>query len=165
MADEPLDDDDRTEDGSIADRAEQGEEQGEMFPLGVLEGDERTLGNLTRGKPITELTVSLGAAEIPLRGGLLDPGRLGRALITYEPANYVTVPERETQADGSRKIVGWKVRNVTRAVYAEPVEEDPVDFAEWAFRRALSADPQRGAELADRVSAITADYMRTGAPA
>ena len=154
---------DRDDAGSIGDRAGNGDGE-ELFPLGSLEGDERTLGNLTRGKP-TEVTVSLSKAEVPLRGGLLDPSKLSRAVITYEPAKYVEVPIREQQPDGSRKIVSWKIRNVTRAVYAEALPDDPGDLARWALARLIAADPQAAARFADQVQEMVAEYMRSGEPA
>jgi hypothetical protein len=106
---------------SIADRANGGEEgdgeQEELFPLGTLEGDKKTLAQIIRkGLPV-ETTVSLMSAEVPLRGGLPDPDKLHRALITAEVAKLTPVPVRE---DG--KIVSWKVRVSLRPTYVEAVE-------------------------------------------
>lgn len=110
---------------SISDRAQNGEdEQEELFPLGSLEGDKKTLAQIIRkGLPI-ETTVSLRSAEVPLRGGLPDPEKLHRVLITSEVAKLEPVPIRE---DG--KIVSWKVRVVLRPTYVEAVDASDADAA------------------------------------
>jgi hypothetical protein len=100
-----------------ADETEAGE-QVEAFPMGSLEGDGKTLKNIIKSGLPVELTVSMRAAEVPIRGGgLPDPDSLQRCFVTAEVAKYEPVPVRD---DG--KIVSWKIRCVLRPTYVEPQE-------------------------------------------
>lgn len=112
---------------SIADRAAAGDELTDdevqqLFPDGVLEGDGKTLKTLIKANLPVEVTVSMRAAEVPMRGGLPDPDSLKRVMATCEVAKYEPIPVREDQ-DGERKIVGWKIRAVLRPTFVEPVED------------------------------------------
>jgi hypothetical protein len=159
--DPELEPDDRDDEGSISDRAANGEAQDEMFPLGSLEGDQKTLGNLIRGKPTTT-TVSLARAEVPLRDGLLDPGKTGRVLVHYEPAKYEVVLEREDDGTGQRRLVGAKIRNHARPIYAEPYPADVGDAFDEAFDRLLASSPQAAGERLDGAKDRLSEYLRTG---
>jgi hypothetical protein len=132
--------------------AEAEADQAEMFPLGSLEGDGRTLRNLMRPTlPITS-TVSLRSAEVPLSGGdLLNPEKTGRALVTYLPEKYEEVAEHE-----GTEAVAWKVRQVARPVFVEPVKGDLPDMVEAWFDRVMEESPEAGGALADRIAAKAA---------
>jgi hypothetical protein len=110
---------------SVADRAanDDGEPtQEEMFPKGVLEGDNKvTLAKLIRANESVEVTASLMSAEVPLRGGLVDPRREGKVVVSYEAARYIPVPQREGEP-GDKKVKGWKVRCQLRPTYVEPAD-------------------------------------------
>lgn len=98
------------------------EEQGELFPVGSLEGDPKvTLAKLVRAGHRIEYTASLMSAEVPLQGGLLDPNDEGQVMVTYEVASLTPVPIREGDR-GTKKLVGWKIRQNLRPVYVEPIE-------------------------------------------
>lgn len=115
----------RKDGGAIGDRPEpepDDEQPEELFPVGSLEGDPKmTLGKLIKPHHKVEYTVSLMAAEVPLRGGLLDPDATGAVMITYEVANLTPVPIREDRG-GVKKLVGWKIRQSLRPIYVEPIE-------------------------------------------
>jgi hypothetical protein len=96
-------------------------EQEELFPVGSLEGDPKvTLKNIIKAHHRVEYTASLMSAEVPLREGLLDPDDEGRVLVTYEVASLVPVPIREDKG-GTKKIVGYKIRQQLRPIYVEPI--------------------------------------------
>lgn len=103
---------------SIGDRAGAGEHEQpeeELFPLGSLEGDGKSLKTLLRGGLPVEVTTSILSAEVPIRGGgLLDPERAGKVLVSYEVAKVETVLIRE-----EGKIVKAKIRQVLRPTYVE----------------------------------------------
>jgi hypothetical protein len=110
---------------SVAERAANGgglgEEQGEMFPLGTLDGDpKRTLASLIRKGVPLEYTASLMSAEVPLQGGLLDVESSGQVLVTWEPAKVEIVPVRKK--DGSGKLDRAKVRQKLRPTYVQAGE-------------------------------------------
>lgn len=136
---------------SIADRAESDEEptQDELFPKGVLDADGKIqLKNLIRANEGVEVTASLMSAEVPLRGGLVDPRREGKVVVSYEAAKYIPVPVREGEP-GDRKLVGWKIRCQMRPTFVEPADRY---YSRDQVERILAevgvpADSDRGREL------------------
>ena len=146
MAD-PIDDDPR----SIEDRAEDEGAPEELFPLGSLQGDELTPQKLIkRGLPV-EVTVAMGTAEVPVQGGgLLDPDRAGRVLVSYEFAKNVEVPQRE---DG--RIVGWKVRQMLRPTYVQQAKDEGALIRE-EFAHLLALDQKAAGALLDDLGAAFA---------
>lgn len=78
------------------DEAVTGETQ---FPMGLFEpADRKTLKNLIAGGLPVEMTVSMGAAEVPLRGGLPDPNQLHRFLVTAR--FHMAAPIAQYDSDG-----------------------------------------------------------------
>lgn len=98
-------------------------QEGELFPIGSLQGDETTLGTLIRSNHKTELTVSMGTAEVPVRGGgMLDVNREHLLLVTVEPRKIETVPQREGDRLEGKEIVGFKIRQTVTPIYVERVQ-------------------------------------------
>ena len=148
---------------SIAQRAERGEgtepeeEAPELFPLGTLEGDSKSLKTLIKpGLPV-KTTVSMRKAEVPSSGGLLDPEREGMVLVTYALDGVQVVPTREGET-GNRRIVGWKTRQVIRPIYVERVDGE-AGTIEAAFAGLLKADPQSAGALLDRLRDRMSDHV------
>ncbi len=113
---------------SIEDRAGDGDHEvpeEELFPTGSLEGDSKTLATLLRRNLPIETTVSLRAAEVPLREGLPDPERAKRLNVTaqFEKVEVVLIREEG-------QIVGAKARVIFRPTYVEAlVAEDELEAA------------------------------------
>jgi hypothetical protein len=100
------------------------EDAGELFPLGTLEGDPKvTLKSLIKPGHSVEYTSSMMSAEVPLTEGLLDPNEQHRALVMLEFAGVTPVPIRKTDATGTKKIVGWKIRQQFRVVHVQTVKD------------------------------------------
>jgi hypothetical protein len=117
MADEPFEDVDNVR--SITDRATSGEEEQEEFPLGLFEPEDRkTLKTLIRSGLPVEMTVSMRSAEVPLRGGLPDPDKAHRFLMTSVVSKVEEVAQREGEDDA---VTGWKVRVTLRPTYVEAI--------------------------------------------
>jgi hypothetical protein len=113
----PGDDDDAA---SVAERGEDEPMQDDLFPKGYLDGDEKvTFKNLIRAGEPVEVTASLMTAEVPLRGGIVNPRKPGQVLVSYQVAKLIPVPQRDGEP-GSEQIVGWKVRCQLRPTYVEP---------------------------------------------
>jgi hypothetical protein len=142
--------DERTDKGSIGERAENGGEQETLFPEGVLDGDKRTLANLLKkGLPV-EVVCVMTAMEVPLRDGLPDPDKLARYAITVEHRGARVKYKREKQPDGSRKIVGYTLVAETRPVYAETLGMGE-DAMERSYEQLLAVDPVRAGATLDRL--------------
>lgn len=151
MADDPM------SGQSIEDRAQDGDNQLEAFPRGSITGDAKiTLRSLLKPGDNVEYTASMRSAEVPLRGGLVDPRSQGRALVTYESAKIETVPDRE-----EGKLVGWKIRQTFRPTYVEPIGNMDADLIEHYFRQLLASSPQEGARLADRIGQLAGEALST----
>jgi hypothetical protein len=157
MADDPLEQDDVTQNGrTVAERADDGDGQLEAFPMGSVEGDAKvTLRTLVKSGDATEFTASMRAAEVPLRGGLVDPRKPGRALVTYEVAKIDVVAVRE---DG--ELVGWKQRASLRPTYVEPIGATDADLIAHYFGEILAASPSEGGALADRIAAMAREALQ-----
>jgi hypothetical protein len=158
--DNAMPDDERARGTSVADRAADGEsDQLEAFPVGVIEGDAKvTHKTLIRPGEAVEYTVSLGRAEVPMRGGLVDPRKAGRCLVSYEAADGgLPVPQRE---DG--KVKAWKIRQSLRPVYVEPWPLEDAEAIGLLFGTLMEASPQAAMKLVDGLQARAAEYLRTG---
>ena len=132
---------------SIEDRAANGDgsEQDELFPAGSVDGDGVTLAKLRKPGQSVEATVSLSSAEVPSGGGLVDPEREGRLLVTYEPGKVEEVPVRE-----EGRVVSWKERQHLRVVHVERVARGG-DHIEASFVELLDGDPKTAGKLLDRL--------------
>lgn len=156
--------------GSIEARAASGEHeegdepQGEMFPLGSIEGDAKTLKTLVKPGQKTEQTVSLMSAEVPISGGgLLDPEREGMLLVTYEPAGYTEVPVREGDRASGKRVKGWKFRTQLRPIYVERVEGE-AGVLEANFAALAEGDARAAGALLDRMRARLTDALDGATP-
>lgn len=99
------------------------EEAQEEFPMGLFEpSDAKTIKTLIASGLPVELTVSLGAAEIPLRGGIPDPNKLHRLLITSR--FHKAEPIAQYDSDDDTKIVGWKIRVHMKSRHVEVVSDE-----------------------------------------
>jgi hypothetical protein len=148
MADEPDD----------LDPDDEAEPQGEMFPAGVLDGDGRTLKTLIRpGLPV-ELTCSIGKAEVPLRGGLPDPDKPVRALVTAVFHKAEPIAIRDPDAP---KVTGWKLRAHMRADFVETVPGTDQGLIEQRFRALLEVDANAAAGLLDSLQKMASEVLAT----
>lgn len=94
--------------------------QQKLFDMGGLDGDSAvTVQNIIDEGDEIELTASLGAAEVPLKGGLVDPNERVRLFVTAEYAGKVDVPVRDRE---SREVESWKVRAKFRPTRCESIE-------------------------------------------
>jgi hypothetical protein len=143
---------------SIAERAADGDdgepgEQAEIFPLGSIEGDAKTLKTLIRaGLPVTQ-TVAMGSAEVPISsGGLIDPDKEGMLLVTYEAAGYQPVPVREGERHEGKRVKSWKIRTHLRPIHVERIDGE-AGVIEANFASLLDVDDKAAAALLDRLGA------------
>lgn len=158
MAD-PMDDQDR--DRTVAERA--GEEPPEptaeeLFPMGSLAGEGPTPQTIIKKGLRTTLTVSLSRAEVPNPGGgLFDPGRYGRALVTYLPGQLHPLPLRE-DAGNPTKVTGWKIRQDLSVTHVAPAS-DPAALILGQFEELLEVEPGDAAALCERLLAMTSEAL------
>lgn len=150
-----TDDDDLTR----ADRAAAGEHEQvddlELFPTGTLDGDGPTPQTLVKkGMPV-ELTVSLMKAEVPNRGGLIDPDQVGRALVTYLPAKVDEVPVR----GDDDKVKSWKIRQNLRVTYVEAAS-DTAGLIVKLFDELQATSPSEAGALLDRLQAAARSSLQ-----
>lgn len=134
----------------------------ELFPLGSIEGDSKTLKNLVKPGQKVEQTVSLMSAEVPISGGgLLDPEREGLLLVTYEAAGYTQVPVREGDRTVGKTVKSWKYRTQLRPIYVERVEGNAGDI-EANFVLLSDADEAEAGALLDRLQARLREKLAAG---
>lgn len=107
---------------SLEDLADDGGDQPELFPMGSLPGDDVTPSKLIkRGLPL-EITVALSRAEVPVGGGgLFNPDKKGRALVSYLPGAVHEVPSRDGDDD---TVTSWKARQDLRVTYVEHANDE-----------------------------------------
>lgn len=125
------------------------EDEGTLFPMGFLKGDEVTPARMIKkGLPV-EVTVSIGKAEVPMPdSGLLDPERQGRVLVTYVFGSNQEIPVREED-----KIVRWKIRQNLRAVHVASAN-DEVALITSEFDALLALDQAAAGALLDQLGAM-----------
>lgn len=100
----------------------------ELFPAGSLEGDPNlSIAKLLKGKPQT-LEVKMKGGSTGLKGGIIDPHQVGRAMVVHEVEKIELVPQREGEP-GNRKIVGWTIRQILRPTYTEDLDKAVADPA------------------------------------
>lgn len=162
MADDEKDKkDERSEAGSISDRAANGEgEQEQLFPEGVLDGDKKTLANIMKKNLPVEVVCVMTQMEVPLRDGLPDPDKQARFAITVEPSGSNLKYVRERQPDGTRKVVGYKIVANVRPVFAEPLgmEEEAMTRS---FEQLMGIDPKRAGKQLDALKDRFVEMMRS----
>jgi hypothetical protein len=110
---------------SVSERVAAGEEDGELFSAGSLEGDSKvTMKNLI--KPGAKVTVkaSMSSAEVPLTTGLLDPEEEVELLVRGLPGGPVPVAKhRDASAGGDHKIEEWTLRQPVRVIHVQAAGE------------------------------------------
>lgn len=134
------------------------ETEAEMFPAGSLDGESITPQQLIKRGTPTEVTVSIGKAEVPLKSGMIDPNKMGRALVSYSFPKNEDVPHFEGEGS-ARKITRWKIRTHLTAVYVEPAN-DEADLIRSEFAALMALDGQAArnlvAELKEMATGIRA---------
>lgn len=140
---------------TMEEMADSGEDELEMFPTGTLDGDGPSPQTLIKkGLPV-ELTVSLSKAEVPNRGGLLDPDQVGRALVTYLPAKVDEVPVRGEDD----KVKSWKIRQNLRVTYVEAAS-DTGPLIRKLFEELLASSPSEAGALLDELQSSAVSGLR-----
>lgn len=141
---------------TLDERASNGEgteAEEELFPLGSIDGDDKTLQTLFRKNLPTKVTTSIRAGEVGTpRGGLLDPERAGMLLVSYEYDHPEIVPEYEGEA-GSRKVKALKIRQVVRPYFIEQVRAGEAGVIEAQFAELMKADVGAAGKLLDALNA------------
>lgn len=132
--------------------------QAEMFPMGALGGEGPTAQSIIRrGEPV-ELTVSLSRAEVPNpSGGLFDPNKYGRALVTFIPSTHHPLPLREDDA-APQKVTGWKIRQDLRVTHVKPAT-DRVALIREEFQLLLDRDARAAGALLEELAAIASEVL------
>jgi hypothetical protein len=138
---------------SIRDRAARGEHEGEseqaqdeLFPMGTVDGDGRSLKTIMKANAPTRSTVSISSAEIPSGGGLFDPERERTLLVTIEPGKVELVPVHK---DG--KVSEWKQRQTLRPTFIESASSYGAAQIEAMFTALLADDPRDAGKLLDKL--------------
>jgi hypothetical protein len=134
MADEPED-------------PPEGGEQEELFPQGSLTGGKTTLKTLVKTGQGHKLRVALSRMEVPLRGGLPDPDRQVRALVTGIFQKEETLAERDDPGN-PLKVTGWKTTAKLRVEYVEHIPDDDAGLIEQRFKAMLEVEPRIGGRVA-----------------
>ncbi len=123
--------------------------QQKLFDMGGFDGDPGvTPQNIIDEDAEIELTASLGTAEVPLKGGLVDPEQRVRLFVTAEYAGKVDVPVRDRE---TREIESWKVRAKFRPTRCESIESALRDENTGLLEIARRILRERG-ELVDRAA-------------
>jgi hypothetical protein len=145
MADEPED-------------PPEGEGQAELFPQGYITGGKTTLKTLVKPGQPHKITVALSRAEVPLRGGLPDPDRQMRALVTGIFQSAKPTAERD-DAGSPLKVTGWKTAVNMRVEYVEHVPDDDAGLIEQRFQAMLEVDARAAGELLDRLKVMASEQL------
>lgn len=145
---------------SIAARAEQGEHEtddAQLFPMGSMEGDKVTLSKIVKPGEKVSVEVSLRAASVPVAGGgLIDPRRDRKLLVTVEPGGPIMVPQRD-----EGKIASWTARQILRPIYVEAVQGGTAGDLEGLFAELLDADPTAASKALDSMQAKAVAVLGT----
>jgi hypothetical protein len=144
----------------MADEDGQPDEDGqeELFPQGSLTGGKTTLKTLVKTGQGHKLRVALSRMEVPLRGGLPDPDRQVRALVTGVFQKEETLAERDDPGN-PLKVTGWKTTAKLRVEYVEHVPDDDAGLIEQRFRAMLEVEPRAAAELLDRLKVMASEQL------
>jgi hypothetical protein len=134
------------------------EAQGEMFPDGALDGDGKSLRTLVKPGLVNETTCSIGKAEVPLRGGLPDPDKQVRALVTAVFHKTEVIATRDPDAP---KVTGWKTRVSLRSEFVETVPATDEDLITQRFKAMLEVDPNAAARLLDDLQKVASGSLVT----
>ena len=143
---------------SIEERAENGEHEEvaeELFPRGAVENDGKSIDVIfRRHRTKVETTVALSRAEVPLRGGLVEPDADVLLLVRGTVSHYVPRPTR----DDAGKQDGWKVQTVLRSAYVESLGSE-AQAIEGLYRRLIEKSPQGATEVLEAIRSIAAEHL------
>lgn len=132
--------------GSISERAENGEGDGEgdeLFPMGSVDGDGKPPKARVPGADVQTL-VKIKAAEVPARGGF-DPRHEGKLLVTFEVGK-----EEETYIREEGKVKRVKMKTHLTPIHVERVDASTADI-EAAFELLLDGDASEAGKLLDKL--------------
>jgi hypothetical protein len=135
---------------SVAERAKAGEHeegQDELFPMGSLDGDGKSLKTLIKAGSSVKATVKMRTAEVPAKGGLLDPEGERTLVVTVRPGKVEAVPHH----DGEGKVVDWTQRQSLDPVYVEAASSYGAGQIEAMFAALLADDPKAAGGLLDKL--------------
>lgn len=132
--------------------------QKELFPAGVMDGGKTTLKTLVKPGQSHKTRVALSRAEVPLRGGLPDPDRQVRALVTGIFQNEKTHAERDNEAN-PLKVTGWKTTVNLRIEYVEHVPDSDDGLIEQRFKAMLEVEPAAAGRLVERLQALMSEQL------
>jgi len=122
------------------------------FPMGALEGDAITLGKLVKASESVGVEVSMSKAAVPVSsGGLLNPRRQGRVLVTYLPGKVEEVPHR---VDG--EIDRWTFRQHLQPIFVSPAN-DEATLIRAEMANLAQTDQVRAQALLAELAAIVKD--------
>lgn len=122
------------------------EPEPEMFPAGSLDGETIQPHQIIKKGTPTEVTVSIGKAEVPLKSGMIDPNKMGRCLVSYSFLKNEDVPHYEGEG-AARKITRWKIRTHLTATYVAPAN-DEATLIRSEFAALMQLDPAAAVALA-----------------
>jgi hypothetical protein len=156
MTDDPLD---PTDAASAEERAANGEnppEAEELFERGSLDGEGVTPQTLIGKREPVKVTVSIGKAEVPVRGdGLLNPKRLGRVLVTYRYQGQTEVAHHEDPEDEA-KVTNWTIRQNLSALYVRHANDVPA-LLRREFEELLAIEPEQAGRVLGDLTRMAAD--------
>lgn len=159
MADDPLND------ASAEERANNGEEpltEEELFPMGALDGEGITPQTVVPRRAEPTVTVSIGKAEVPMRdGGLLNPNKLGRVLVTYRWKKNEDVG-LHNDGEHPEKITDWVIRQHLEALYVQHANDVPALLVR-EFDNLRRDDPEAAGALLDELQRLMAGDLAEAA--
>lgn len=137
--------------------------QESLFENGVLDGDPALTPN-TLISPGTKVStrVKMNGAQVPLRGGLIDPTKEVRVAAVCHASTYHQTPIGEWRDDGTRNIEEWKINAVLTPTYVEYLGTGE-ESVEREFDRMLAAGNSSGAgRLLDKLRDKMSNYLAEG---
>jgi hypothetical protein len=145
---EPMTDDDgSTEEGQEA--------TAELFEHGSLQGEGVTPQSRVPKGANPMLRAVMGQAEVPLRDGLRNPNRIGRALVTFRVRGDKTVYLHD-DSDDPTKITGHKIVQQLDALYVDSAD-DSAALVRREFADLLGADASAAGDLLRELSQQAAE--------
>lgn len=150
---------------SVEERAANGEHLEDTGPP-PMGGDVQLSMNVGKmldpaSRKVTEGTISLSAAEVPV-DGLFRPDQRYAFVVMGVPGNVVTVPVRDPKSTAiPRRVIGVKLRQ-NIAVDAVRRADDPEVLAEL-FGQLLDANPEAAGALIDQLRELVAERLSVAA--
>jgi hypothetical protein len=137
--------------------------QQQLFENGVLDGDpEITVNNLVGPNETVTTRVAMRGAQVPLRGGLIDPRSRVRVSALCQVSRYIKTPIGEWRDDDTRNIEEWKVSAELTPIFVEYLGTGE-DAVMREFDRMLAAGNTSGAgRLLDNMRAKMEKVLAEG---